>query len=95
MPVTTSAPAGQLATPLVARLADAAGLIGPAQPGDARRRLAAGSFVWLDLQDPGADQLRAFGQSLGLDEPTLQALSAVCARRSPRPGIRSRRWSPA
>jgi len=82
MPVTTSAGAGQFAAPVTARLADAAGLIDPAQPGDAGRRLAAGAFVWLDLQNPGADQLRAFGQSLGLDERTLQALTAPAQRPS-------------
>lgn len=82
MPVTTSAGAGQLITPARARLADPAGLIDPAQPADAGQRLAAGAFVWLDLQNPGADQLRAFGQSLGLDEQTLQALSAPGLRPS-------------
>jgi Mg2+ and Co2+ transporter CorA len=82
MPVTTSAAAGQLITPATARLADAAGLIDPAQPADAGRRLEAGAFVWLDMQNPGADQLRAFGQSLRLDERAVQALAAPSQRPS-------------
>jgi len=75
MPVTTSAAAGQLITPATARLADAAELIDPAQPADAGRRLE-------DLQNQGADQLRAFGQSLRLDERALQALAAPSQRPS-------------
>jgi Mg2+ and Co2+ transporter CorA len=38
--------------------------------------------VWLDLQNPGADQLRAFCQSLRLDEQTLRALTTARQRPS-------------
>jgi uncharacterized protein YaeQ len=68
MPVTTSAGTGQPVSHAAPRLADVNGLIDPAQPQDAERGLAAGAFVWLDLENPGDRRLRAFGQSLGMDD---------------------------
>ena len=82
MPVTTSAGTGQPVSPAAARLADVNGLIDPAQPQDAERRLAAGAFVWLDLENPGDPELRAFGESLGMNDRDLQALTAVSQRPS-------------
>src|ERR1700755_1688398 len=82
MPVTTSAGTGQPDSHAAARLADVNGLIDPAQPQDAERRLAAGAFVWLDLEDPGDRELRAFGESLGMNDPDRQALTAVSQRPS-------------
>jgi magnesium transporter len=81
MPVTTSA---GIAQPVLhaARLADVSGIIDPARPHDAEQRLAAGIFAWLDLEDPGNRRLRAFGESLGIDEPVLQTLMAVSRRPS-------------
>jgi magnesium transporter len=81
MPVTTSAGIGQPVSH-AARLADVSGLIDPARPHDAEHRLAAGCFVWLDLENPGNRRLRAFGESLGIDEPALQTLMAVSRRPS-------------
>lgn len=82
MPVRTSAGTGQPVSHAAARLADVDGLIDPAQPHDAGRRLAAGAFVWLDLENPGDRGLRAFGESLGINDPDLQALTAVSQRPS-------------
>ena len=82
MPVTTSAAAGRHTTPATARLVDPAGLIDPAEPADTGQRLEAGAFVWLDLQNPAPEQLRAFGEPLGLDEQTMQALTAPGRRPS-------------
>lgn len=82
MPVTTSAGTGQPDSHAAARLADVNGLIDPAQPQDAGRRFAAGAFVWLDLENPGDRRLRAFGESLGMNDPDLQALTAVSQRPS-------------
>jgi magnesium transporter len=82
MPVTTSAGTGQPVSHAAARLADVNGLIDPAQPQDAERRLAAGAFVWLDLENPGDRRLRAFGESLGMNDSDLQALTAVSQRPS-------------
>jgi CorA-like Mg2+ transporter protein len=82
MPVTTSAGAGQPVSPAAARLADVNGLIDPAQPQDAKRRLAAGAFVWVDLENPGDRGLRAFSESLGMNDAALHALTAVSQRPS-------------
>jgi Mg2+ and Co2+ transporter CorA len=82
MPVTTSAGTGQPVSHAAARLADVNGLIDPAQPQDGERRLSAGAFVWLDLENPGDRRLRAFGESLGMNDPALQALTAVSQRPS-------------
>jgi magnesium transporter len=82
MPVTTSAGTGQPVSHAAAWLADVNGVIDPAQPQDAERGLAAGAFVWLDLENPGDRRLRAFGQSLGMDDPALQALTAPSQRPS-------------
>lgn len=82
MPVPTSASTGHPASH-AARLADVAGLIDPARPQDAERRLAAGAFIWLDLTDQGDHELRAFRESLAIDDQVLQALTAV----SPRPSF--------
>jgi len=82
MPVTTSAGTGQPVSHAAARLADVDGLIDRAQPHDAEDRLAAGAFVWLDLENPGDRRLRAFGVSLGMNDQALQALTAVSQRPS-------------
>ena len=82
MPVTTSAGSGQPVSRATGRLADVTGLIDPAQPHDVERRLVAGAFVWLDLENPGDRELRAFGKSLGIDDPARQALTAVSQRPS-------------
>jgi Mg2+ and Co2+ transporter CorA len=79
MPVSTSA--GQPVSP-TARLADVNGLIEPARPQDAERRLAAGAFVWLDLEDQGERARGAFSESLGIDDFALRALTAVNRRPS-------------
>lgn len=38
--------------------------------------------MWLDLENPGDRRLRAFGESLGMNDPALQALTAVSQRPS-------------
>jgi Mg2+ and Co2+ transporter CorA len=82
MPVSTSAGTGQ---PLsgAARLADVNGLIDPAEPEDADGRFRAGGFVWLDLEDQGDRRLRAFSESLDIDDRALGVLTAA----SPRPSF--------
>jgi magnesium transporter len=99
MPVTTSSGRG----PPVARatVADAGGLVDPAQPQDVQRRLAVGAFVWLDLEDQGESEVRAFSESLGIAEQALQTLTAVSyrpsfdvAEDSIRAAVPSSNWDP-
>jgi Mg2+ and Co2+ transporter CorA len=82
MPVTTSAGKDRLLTTSTARLASVTGQIDPAHPSDVDRQLAARSFLWLDLENPGTDRLRAFGQSLRLSDETMQTLAGVSQRPS-------------
>ena len=81
MPVSTSAGTGRPHS-RAARLADVNGLIDPAEPQDAERRFRAGSFVWLDLEDQGDRRLRAFSESLDIDDRALGVLAAVSRRPS-------------
>lgn len=82
MPVTTSAGRDRPVTTSTARLANVSGQVDPAQPSDVERQLTTQSFLWLDLENPAPDQLRAFGQSLRLSDETLQTLSGVSQRAS-------------
>jgi Mg2+ and Co2+ transporter CorA len=77
MPVTTSTGVGLPTRPSTARLSDVSGQIEPARPEDVERRLAAGTFVWLDLANPDPQSLQGFGDSLGLDDATLRTLTTV------------------
>ena len=81
MPVSTSAGTGQ---PLsrAARLADVNGLIDPAEPQDTERRFRGGGFVWLHLEDQGDRGLRAFSESLDIDDRALRVLTAASRRPS-------------
>jgi magnesium transporter len=81
MPVSTSAGTGRPHS-RAARLADVNGLIDPAEPQDAERRFRAGSFVWLDLEDQGDRGLRAFSESLDIDDRALRVLTAAARRPS-------------
>jgi Mg2+ and Co2+ transporter CorA len=65
-----------------ATVADVNGLVDPAQPQDAQRRLAAGTVVWLDLEDVGEREIQAFGHSLGIPDQALQTLTARSHRPS-------------
>ncbi|HKR71360.1 MAG TPA: CorA family divalent cation transporter [Streptosporangiaceae bacterium] len=80
MPVTTSS--GRGSSVARATLADADGLVDPAQPQDAQRRLAAGAFVWLDLEGQDEREVEAFSRSLGIAGQALQTLTAVSYRPS-------------
>jgi hypothetical protein len=70
----------------VVRLVDTAGRDGPATPREVAGHLQAGGFFWLDLEDPGDDELAEFSQSLQLPRaPSPASCTPVRGRRSPRP----------
>ena len=69
-------------TPATARLIDAAGRDGPATPRDVAGQLQAGGFFWLDLENPGDDELAEFGRSLQLSAGAIDTMTHASQRSS-------------
>jgi len=65
-PQVTSTSRRDSSTPALVRLVDTAGGDGPATPREVAGRLRAGGFFWLDLENPGDDEMAEFSQSLRL-----------------------------
>jgi magnesium transporter len=57
----------QPAAPFIVRLVDAAGCRSPATPSDVADHVQAGTFAWLDLENPNDEQLRRFADTVGVD----------------------------
>ena len=89
MPRVTTTSLHDPATPAVVRLADTSGADGPATPREVEGYLQAGMFFWLDLEDPGDDELAEFSQSLRLPAGTIVSLVHDSARSSFAPAAES------
>ena len=81
-PQATSTSLRDPSTPTVVRLVDTAGRDGPATPREVAGYLQAGRFFWLDLEDPGDDELAEFSQSLRLPPGTIVSVAHASARSS-------------
>jgi magnesium transporter len=82
MPQDASTSLHDPSTPAIARLVDTAGRDGPATPRDVAGQLQSGGFFWLDLEDPGGDELAKFSQSLSLPAGTIESVAHAPARSS-------------
>src|SRR5215471_19386167 len=82
MPQATSTSRHDPSTPAVVRLVDTAGRDGPATPREVAGHLQTGEFFWLDLEDPGGDELAEFSQSLQLPAGTTASLVHASTRSS-------------
>ncbi len=82
MPQVTSTSLQDPSTPAVVRLVDTAGRDGPATSREVAGHLEAGGFFWLDLEDPGDDELAEFSQSLRLRADTVVSLVHASGRSS-------------
>jgi Mg2+ and Co2+ transporter CorA len=82
MPQDTSTSPHDPSTPTVVRLAGTAGPDGPATPRDVAGHLQAGRFFWLDLENPGGDELREFCQSLQLPAGAIESVMHASPRSS-------------
>jgi Mg2+ and Co2+ transporter CorA len=89
MPQVTSTTLRDPSTPAVVRLVDAAGHDGPATPREVAAHLQAGRFFWLDLEDPGDDELAQFSQSLRIPAGTIVSLVHASVRSSFTPAAAS------
>ena len=79
-PQATSISAHDPSTPAVVRLVDTAGTDGPATSRDLADHLHAGTFFWVDLEDPSDDELAEFCESLELPAGTVVGLVHASAR---------------
>ncbi|BCJ47607.1 hypothetical protein GCM10010168_19650 [Actinoplanes ianthinogenes] len=68
--------------PPIARLIDAAGRDGPATPADVAGHLRSGEFFWLDLEQPGDDDLAEFRRGLQLPAGVLDSVPHARQRSS-------------
>lgn len=82
MPQVTSISLHDPSTPAVARLVDTAGVDGSATPREIADHVQAGGFFWLDLEDPGDNELAEFSKSLQLPADTVVSLGHATARSS-------------
>ena len=82
MPQDTSTSPHDPSTPVIARLADTAGRDGPATPPDVASHLQSGEFFWLDLENPGDDELAEFGHSLQLPAGAIDSVKHASQRSS-------------
>src|ERR1700748_2204845 len=83
-------------TPAVVRLLDTAGSDGPATPRDLEGYLRDGTFFWLDLEDPGDEELADFSRSLQLPADGIVSVVHESARSSfPPPGNSTQAVLPA
>jgi hypothetical protein len=79
MPQATSTSPRDPSRPAAVRLVDTDGRDGPATPREVAGHLQAGGFFWLDLEDPGDDELAEFSQSLQLPELRVWFLTEYLA----------------
>jgi magnesium transporter len=82
MPPDTSTSLHDPATPAIARLVDTAGRDEPATPRDVAGQLQSGGFFWLDLENPGDDELAEFGRSLQLSTGAIDSVAHASQRSS-------------
>ena len=82
MPQDTSTSLHDPSTPAIARLSDTAGRDGPATPRDVAGQLQSGGFFWLDLENPGDDELAEFGHSLQLSAGAIDSVTHASQRSS-------------
>ena len=82
IPQATSTSLHDPSMPAVVRLVDAEGHEGPATPHEIAGYLQEGGFFWLDLEDPGNDELAEFCQSLRLPVGTIDSVVHASARSS-------------
>ena len=66
----------------IASLVDTAGRDGPATPRDVAAQLRSGGFFWLDLENPGDDELAEFSQSLQLSAGAIDTVTYASQRSS-------------
>jgi Mg2+ and Co2+ transporter CorA len=81
-PQDTSTSLHDPSTPAIARLADTAGRDRSATPRDVAGHLQTGGFFWLDLENPGDDELAEFGQSLQLSAGDIDSVTHASQRSS-------------
>ena len=82
MPQATSTSPHDPSSPAVVRLVDTAGRDGPATASEVAGHLQTSGFFWLDLEDPGDDEVAEFSQSLQLPPGTVVSLVHASARSS-------------
>jgi Mg2+ and Co2+ transporter CorA len=82
MPQDRAAPRHDPSTPVVARLIDTAGHDGPTTSRDVAGQLQAGRFFWLDLENPGDDELDEYCQSLQLPGRAIESVMHASPRSS-------------
>jgi magnesium transporter len=82
MPQDTSTSLHDPSTPAIARLANTAGLDGPTTPREVVSQLQSGGFFWLDLENPGDDELAEFGRSLQLSAGAIDSVRHASQRSS-------------
>jgi magnesium transporter len=82
MPQDTSSSLHVPSTSAIARLIDTAGRDGPATPRDIAGQLQSGGFFWLDLENPGDDELAEFCKSLQLSAGAIGSVTHASQRSS-------------
>ena len=82
MPRATSTSLHNPSTPAVVRLVDTAGRDAPASAREVASHLQAGTFFWLDLENPGDDELAEFIQNLRLPAESITSAMHASARSS-------------
>jgi len=82
MPQDTSTALHDPSTSAVASLADTAGRYESATPRDVAGQLRSGGFFWLDLENPGADELAEFCRSLQLSASAVDSVTHPSQRSS-------------
>jgi magnesium transporter len=82
MPHDTSTSLHDPATSAIARLTDTTGRDGPATPRDVAGQLQSGGFFWLDLENPGDDELAEFCRSLQLSAGAIDSVTHASQRSS-------------
>jgi len=82
MPQDTSTALHDPSTPAMARLVDTSGRDGSAAPRDVVGQLQSGGFFWLDLQNPGDDELAGFCHSLQLSAGAIDSVTHASQRSS-------------
>ena len=82
MPQATSTSLHDPSTPAVVQLVDTAGRDAPASAREVASHLQAGTFFWLDLENPGDDELAEFIQNLRLPAESITSAMHASARSS-------------
>src|SRR5215472_14549462 len=82
MPQATSTQLHDPSSPTVVRLVDTAGRDAPVTAREVASHLQAGTFFWLDLENPGDDELAEFIQSLRLPAESITSAVHASARSS-------------